>query len=75
MHSDFASGGDRFVVVEVETTGLYGNDRMVEVADVTVSGEGAIVDAWDTLANPERDGQASHRPGTPIWCVMPSAYR
>lgn len=55
MDSDFASGVDRFVVVDVETTGLYNNDRVVEVAAVTLSGEGTILDEWDTLVNPERD--------------------
>jgi len=45
----------QFVAVDVETTGLYTSDRVVEVAAVTVSADGRIVDEWDTLVNPERD--------------------
>jgi DNA polymerase III subunit epsilon len=46
---------DRIVVVDVETTGIYNSDRVVEVAAVTVSPSGEILDEWDTLVNPERD--------------------
>jgi len=46
---------DRFAVVDVETTGLYNTDRIVEVAVVTFDPDGAIVDEWDTLVNPLRD--------------------
>lgn len=52
--------GDRFVVVDVETTGVYNSDRVVEVAVVTVSPRGRIVDEWDTLVNPERDVGPTH---------------
>lgn len=52
--------GDRFVVVDVETTGVYDTDRVVEVAAVTVSPNGRIVDEWDTLVNPERDVGPTH---------------
>jgi len=45
----------RFVVVDVETTGLYDTDKIVAVAVVTVSHESTIVDEWDTLVNLERD--------------------
>lgn len=46
------------VVVDVETTGLgiYGNDRLVEIAIITLDPETwAIRDEYDTLINPERD--------------------
>lgn len=46
-------------VLDVKTTGLYDTDRVVEVAAVPPSHEGAIVDEWDTLVNPERDIGAS----------------
>ncbi len=46
---------DRFAVVDVETTGLYNSDRIVEVAVVTLAPDGMIVDEWDTLVNPQRD--------------------
>lgn len=52
--------GDRFVVVDVETTGVYDADKIVEVAAVTVSPNGRIVDEWDTLVNPERDVGPTH---------------
>lgn len=46
---------DRFVVIDVETTGLGRHDRVVEVAAVTVNGQGHIIDEWDTLVDPQRD--------------------
>lgn len=44
-----------FVVVDVETTGSRpdGGDRITEIAAVTVR-DGAIVDLFETLVNPER---------------------
>lgn len=54
------TGGDRFVVVDVETTGFYNSDRVVEVAAVTVDPSGAIVDEWDTLVDPQRDVGPTH---------------
>ncbi|MCE5253044.1 MAG: 3'-5' exonuclease [Actinomycetia bacterium] len=53
--SELPAQFDHFAVVDVETTGLYDGDRVVEVAAVTLSREGTIVDEWDTLVNPERD--------------------
>ena len=44
----------RYAVIDVETTGFSRNDRIVEVACVTVTG-GEIVDEYDTLVQPERD--------------------
>lgn len=45
---------DRFVVVDVETTGLFDSDRVVEVAAVTLDVRGEVVDEWETLVNPGR---------------------
>jgi hypothetical protein len=61
--------GDRFVVVDVETTGVLNSDRIVEVAAVTLSPNGQVVDEWDTLVNPGRDvgptlGTSSRNPKT-----------
>lgn len=43
-------------VVDVETTGLGNNDRVVEVAVVTVDAStGDVVDEFDSLVNPMRD--------------------
>ena len=46
-----------FVVVDVETTGLNPryHHRIAEVAVVTVSPTGQILDRWETLVNPQRD--------------------
>lgn len=52
--------GDRVVVVDVETTGLGPKARVVEVACVTVSKIGDIVDEWHTLVNPEGDVGPTH---------------
>lgn len=46
---------DRIAVIDVETTGLYTKDRIVEIAIVTLNREGVITDEFDTLINPARD--------------------
>lgn len=46
---------ERFVVVDVETTGVYNSDRVVEIAAVTLSSHGEVIDEWDTLVDPGRD--------------------
>ncbi len=51
---------DRLAVVDVETTGFGNADRIVEVAVVTMSPDGRVVDEWDTLINPERDVGPTH---------------
>ncbi|MFF3036706.1 exonuclease domain-containing protein [Arthrobacter citreus] len=47
----------KFAVVDVETTGLNPryHHRIAEVAVVTVSASGEILERWETLVNPERD--------------------
>ena len=45
----------RFVALDVETTGLYNSDRVVEIAAVTFQQDGRVIDEWDTLVNPGRD--------------------
>lgn len=47
--------GNRVVVVDVETTGLWRSDRVVEIACVVVDQDDGIVDEWATLVNPMRD--------------------
>lgn len=49
------AGCDRIAVIDVETTGLYNVDRVVEVAIVTVDKSGTVVDEFETLVNPCRD--------------------
>jgi DNA polymerase III subunit epsilon len=48
-------GGQRIAVLDVETTGLYHVDRVVEVAVVTIGLDGTIEDEFETLINPLRD--------------------
>ena len=50
-----------FVVIDCETTGLGKQDRIVEIAAVTLDGQSwEIVDEYDTLINPERDTGPTH---------------
>jgi DNA polymerase-3 subunit epsilon len=51
---------ERYAVVDVETTGLGRDDRIVSAAVYRVDARGEIEDHWYTLVNPERD------PG-PVW--------
>ena len=52
MSSDLS----KYVVVDVETTGFGRNDRIVEIAAVTLDpSTWESVDEFDTLINPERD--------------------
>lgn len=46
-----------FAVVDVETTGLFARayDRVIEIAIVSVDGDGEWLDEYATLVNPERD--------------------
>ncbi|CAN5363713.1 hypothetical protein BH09ACT8_BH09ACT8_04540 [soil metagenome] len=46
---------DRIAVIDVETTGLYSKDRVVEIAIVTLDRNGVITDEFNTLINPARD--------------------
>lgn len=71
MLRSLLGNGDRFVVVDVETTGVYQHDRVVEVAAVTVDRHGEIVDEWDTLVDPQRDVGPTHIHG--VTATMVSA--
>lgn len=46
---------DRIAVVDVETTGLFSGDRVVEIAVVTVDRTGVVIDEFECLINPLRD--------------------
>ncbi len=48
-------GAGRIAVMDVETTGLYSTDRVVEVAVVTINGDGDVEEEFETLINPLRD--------------------
>lgn len=47
--------GERLAVVDVETTGLFDKDRVVEVAIITIDEDGNVVEVFETLINPGRD--------------------
>ncbi|SCX31508.1 exonuclease domain-containing protein [Mycolicibacterium fluoranthenivorans] len=53
--SDVLAEADRIAVIDVETTGLYRVDRVVEIAVVTMDASGTVLDEFDTLVNPGRD--------------------
>lgn len=55
-----AGGADRFVIVDTETTGVYNSDRILEIALITLSLDGDVLDEFDTLVQPQRDVSATH---------------
>ena len=46
-----------YSVIDTETTGLWstGHDRVAEIAIVTLSPKGEVIERWETLINPQRD--------------------
>jgi len=52
---DLAGGADRFVVIDTEATGIYSHDRIVEIAIITLSLRGEVIDVFETLVQPECD--------------------
>ena len=48
-------GAERCAVIDVETTGLYSTDRIVEIAVVSLDATGAMVEEFETLVHPRRD--------------------
>lgn len=52
---DVLAGVDRITVVDVETTGLYRSDRIVEIAMITMDSRGEVAAVMDTLVCPGRD--------------------
>ena len=51
-----------FSVIDVETTGLSsrGGDRIVEIGVARLTGDGEVIDAFDTLVNPGGPVRATH---------------
>jgi DNA polymerase-3 subunit epsilon len=49
-----AGNADRFVIVDTETTGLFNADRVLELALITLSIEGQVIDIYETLVQPQR---------------------
>ena len=48
-----------YVAFDVETTGLFKNDRIVEIAFVAFC-DGKVLEEWSTLINPLRDVSKSN---------------
>lgn len=48
-----------FVVIDTETTGLFKNDRIIELGCVVFS-RGKMLEEWSTLVNPNRDLGPTH---------------
>ncbi|MDA1358916.1 exonuclease domain-containing protein [Glycomyces luteolus] len=44
-----------YAVLDVETTGLFNKDRVIEIAIAHVDGDGRVTGRWETLVNPKRD--------------------
>ncbi|MEU5873417.1 exonuclease domain-containing protein [Glycomyces sp. NPDC047369] len=44
-----------YAVIDVETTGLFNKDRIVEIAVAQLDRHGAVTATWETLVNPQRD--------------------
>lgn len=44
-----------YAILDVETTGLFNKDRIVEVAIAHVDEDGRVTECWETLVNPRRD--------------------
>ncbi|WP_460544659.1 exonuclease domain-containing protein [Glycomyces halotolerans] len=59
-----------YAVIDVETTGLFNKDRIVEVAVAHVDSDGRITDHWATLVNPRRDVGPQHLHGIRAADVM-----
>ncbi|MCY4176521.1 MAG: exonuclease domain-containing protein [Acidimicrobiaceae bacterium] len=55
----FGAVGRRFAVIDTETTGFSKQDRVVEIACVTVS-DGEVVDEYESLLQPDRDPGPVH---------------
>ncbi|MGB3484163.1 MAG: exonuclease domain-containing protein [Mycobacterium sp.] len=45
----------RVAVIDVETTGVYNTDRIVEIAVLTIDCDGRVHDEFETLVHPMRD--------------------
>jgi DNA polymerase III subunit epsilon len=44
-----------YAVLDVETTGLFNKDRVIEIAIAHVDRDGRVTGLWETLVNPKRD--------------------
>jgi DNA polymerase-3 subunit epsilon len=64
----------QFVVLDTETTGLFKNDRIVEIGAIVIHGN-EILEEWSTLINPNRDLGPIHIHGiTPTMVSMAPSF-
>ena len=64
----------QFVVLDTETTGLFKNDRIVEIGAIVIQGN-EILEEWSTLINPNRDLGPIHIHGiTPTMVSMAPSF-
>lgn len=49
-----------YAVVDLETTGVYNSDRVLEIAVVVMDENGDTLDEYESLVNPERDVGPTH---------------
>lgn len=47
-------------VIDLETTGLYNQDRIIEIGVAVIEPDGRLLREWETLVNPERDLGPTH---------------
>ena len=59
----------KIVVLDVETTGTFRTDRIVEISLITLDENSMPIDEYDTLVNPERDIGLSHLDGTNVTSI------
>lgn len=63
-----------YVAIDTETTGLFKNDRIIEIACI-VFNENEILEEWSTLVNPMRDVGPTHIHGiTPSMVSMAPTF-
>ncbi len=64
----------QYVILDTETTGLFKNDRIVEIGAIVIQGD-EILEEWSTLINPNRDLGPIHIHGiTPTMVSMAPSF-
>ncbi len=64
----------QYVILDTETTGLFKNDRIVEIGAIVIQGDD-ILEEWSTLVNPNRDLGPMHIHGiTPSMVSMAPGF-
>lgn len=64
----------QYVILDTETTGLFKNDRIIEIGAIVIQGD-EILEEWSTLINPNRDLGPIHIHGiTPSMVSMAPSF-